>query len=117
MSVKIKDKRILNYEISNTFKSIDEKTRIHLKSILESGHNLAVIKDDNLLKKRIETLNSRFYQESDKYLGNKLEMERNHENLYLLLFKQIGLYIDEIDRLNNLFNKRSVDEKEVKIKK
>ena len=114
MSNKSTNKKISNNDISTLFKTTDEKTRLYIRSILEGGHNFA-IKDDNLLKKRIEMLNSKFYQESEKYLGNKLEMERNHENLYLLLFKQIGLYIEEIDRLNALVNKRCEDGKEVKL--
>ena len=114
MSVKHKENKSINIDTVFTLKGHDEKSKVPLKELFEGGSILGTIKEESLLKKRIELLNSKFYQETDKYLANKLDMERSYEVLFCLLFKQIGLYIEEIDHLNSIANKKCDGEVEVK---
>lgn len=67
------------------------------------------------MKTRIEKINSKLYQEKDKYLANKQKLEISNENLFCLLFEQIGLYIQEIDRLNSIVIKKCEIDLEVNI--
>ena len=59
-------------------------------------------KTDILFKKRIDKLNVKFYLETEKCMDSKTheEIEKSHNKLFLILFKQISLYIEEIERLN-----------------
>ncbi len=65
-----------------------------------STFNNAYAKEDSFFKKNIEKLNQKFYTETNKYLATKSELEKSHDNLFSLLFKQITLYIEEIEKLN-----------------
>jgi len=114
MSAKHKENKSVNLDMPLILRSIDERTKFGLNSIFEGGNSLGTIKEESLLKKRIEKLNDKFYQETEKYMVNKLELEHSSEKLFSLLFKQIGLYIEEIDRLNTVVNRKSENEKEVK---
>jgi hypothetical protein len=76
-------------------------------------------KDESNFKKKVDKLNLRFYMETDKYLNFKNEMEKSQDHLFLLLFKQISVYVEEIERLNlkvkdkeesDKFNKFKLDE-------
>lgn len=58
------------------------------------------IKEDSLFKKKVDKLNLRFYLETDKFLNHKHEMEKSQDHLFLLLFKQISVYVEEIEKLN-----------------
>lgn len=59
-------------------------------------------KTDILFKKRIDKLNVKFYLETEKCMDARTheEIEKSHDKLFLILFKQISLYIEEIERLN-----------------
>ena len=113
MSVKQRENNILNSDSLNMMRRLDEKSKLPVKELFEGISILGTINQENLLKKRIEILNSNFYQETDKYIVNKLDMESSRENLFCLLFKQIGLYIEEIDRLNSILNKKFDGDTEV----
>ena len=69
--------------------------------------------ETNLFKKRIEKLNLKFYWIYESILGeesnNKLIYPYN--KLFLILFKEISLYIEEILRLNKQLNSKSKNEK------
>lgn len=51
-----------------------------------------------LFRKKIDKLNLKFFVETENYLTNK--NETNSDNLFLILFKQIALYSEEVNRLN-----------------
>ena len=68
-------------------------------------------KDESVFKKKIDKLNYRFYLETEKFLTNKTESEKCHDQLFMILFKQISLYIQEIERLNILLRDKIECEK------
>ena len=53
--------------------------------------------DSTNFKRNIDNLNLKFYLETEKILASA---NYNSNNLFLILFKQITLYIKEIERLN-----------------
>ena len=106
MSFKLRENKFINYENQNIIRSGEEKSKLPIKELFEGINILGKVKDETLLKKRIEKLNSKFYEETDIYMANKLNMERSYENLFCLIFKQIGLYTEEIDRLISNVNKK-----------
>ena len=72
---------------------------------------LDVINDNNLnlfykdgtskFKYNIDQLNLKFYLETEKILSStQSDLSHNQNRLFLILFKQITLYIKEIERLN-----------------
>jgi reticulocyte-binding protein len=83
-----------------------------------SVNNLSIFynKDDSQFKKKIDKLNSKFYIETDKYLSLKSEIEKTQDSLYILLFKQIAQYIEEIERLNFKLKEKDNKEKNSKTK-
>ena len=73
---------------------------------------LDVINDNNLnlfykdgtskFKYNIDQLNLKFYLETEKILSSPEGTYINDNKLFLILFKQINLYIREIERLNSI---------------
>ena len=69
-------------------------------------------------KNKIDGLNLQFYLETEKYLNcnNKNDFIRSQKlqaNLFIILFKQINIFIEEIERLNKLilenkYNKETI---------
>ena len=59
--------------------------------------NLFYQDDSTNFKRNIDNLNLKFYLETEKILASA---NYNSNNLFLILFKQITLYIKEIERLN-----------------
>ena len=58
-------------------------------------------------KKKIDNLNLKFYLETEKYLNNNKSNDyyRNQKlqaNLFIILFQQINIFIEEIERLNKI---------------
>jgi hypothetical protein len=66
-------------------------------------------KDESVLKKKVDKLNYRFYLETEKIL--KTESEKCYDHLFMILFKQITLYIQEIERLNIVLREKTECEK------
>ena len=56
--------------------------------------------DANKFMKKIDKLNLNFMILSDKYLKHQKEVEKVKDNLFINLFKQISIYVEEIERLN-----------------
>lgn len=69
----------------------------------------------SVFKKRIEKLNLKFYWESEGLNAQK-EIEKPYNKLFLILFKQISLYLEEIDRLNLIIVEKNKIEKSNKEK-
>ena len=65
---------------------------------LINENNLNLFYDDSTsFKRNIDYLNIKFYLETEKILASS---NFNSNNLFLILFKQINLYVKEIERLN-----------------
>ena len=73
-------------------------------------HILDLYYDNNSsFKNRIDNLNLQFYLETEKYLNyNKsndndiIRSQKLQANLFMILFKQINIFIEEIERLNKI---------------
>ena len=71
--------------------------------------------ESSLFLKRIEKLNLKFYWTSESIL-NQQDIKYPYNKLFLILFKQISLYIEEIARLNKQLKQKIKNEKNFQIK-
>jgi len=71
--------------------------------------------ETSLFLKRIEKLNLKFYWTSECIL-NQQDIKYPYNKLFLILFKQISLYIEEIARLNKQLKQKIKNEKSYQIK-
>ena len=87
---------------------------------LINDNNLKIFykEDSSNFKRNIDQLNLKFYLETEKIISSNNQSKTKEENisfnsnkLFLILFKQINLYIKEIERLNALMinNVKDVD--------
>ena len=76
--------------------------------INENNLNLFYEDDSTNFKRNIDYLNIKFYLETEKILASS---NYNSNNLFLILFKQINLYIKEIERLNLIILELKNDQK------
>ena len=87
----------INFQIDN------EKENISIKNLINSIplNNLNDYYDieTSLFKKKCEKLNLKFYWETES-LNFQKEIPHPYYKLFLILFKEISLYIEEIERLN-----------------
>ena len=81
---------------NNTFHSNESLSNI-IDIISNNNLNLFYQEDSNNFKRNIDSLNLKFYLETEKILSSNMN---NSGNLFFILFKQITLYIKEIERLN-----------------
>ena len=104
----------INIELLN--KDEDENENINpnetlsniIDAINENNLNAFYEDDNNNFKRNIDQLNLKFYLETEKIIkSSKINKCNNNNNevfnsnkLFLILFKQINLYISEIERLN-----------------
>jgi hypothetical protein len=99
--------------------SVENSSKNNLYSIIDNVNlnnlNNFYQKDESYFKKRIDHLNVKFYLETEKYLtGGTVDKQKCTDQLFLILFKQISTYIEEIDRLNTLVKEKTESEKSVK---
>ena len=83
-------------EEKNFVKTIDEMKQSVLDLYYDKNSNF---------KKKIDDLNLKFYLETEKYLNNSKinDNSRNQKlqaSLFIILFQQINVFIEEIERLN-----------------
>ena len=71
--------------------------------------------ESSLFLKRIEKLNLKFYWTSECIL-NQQDIKYPYNKLFLILFKQISLYVEEIARLNKQLKQKLKNEKYLQIK-
>ena len=73
--------------------------------------NIFYENSESNFKHNIDQLNLKFYLETEKILSpsNKVDQSENQTKLLLILFKQINLYIKEIERLNTVIIQMSKD--------
>jgi hypothetical protein len=109
----IKTKTYLNFPNENINISPNNEDKAKLQMFEDLNFNVLnniYSKEDSSFKKSIDKLNVKFYSETNKYLGMKSEFEKSHDNLFIILFKQISSYIEEIEKLNIKLKEK--DEKE-----
>ncbi len=92
-----------NYMDDINFQIDNEKDNISIKNLINSIplSNLNDYYDieTSLFKKKCENLNLKFYWETES-LNFQKEIPHPYYKLFLILFKEISLYIEEIERLN-----------------
>ena len=71
--------------------------------------------ESSLFLKRVEKLNLKFFWTSECIL-NQQDIKYPYNKLFLILFKQISLYIEEITRLNKQLKQKNKIEKSYQIK-
>ena len=104
--------------ISNeTYEIKDENSNELLSHILDTINknslNIFYPDSNNEFKKKIDSLNLKFYLETEKYLSKKNKSENCQTSLFIILFKQINIYIEEIERLNLVIIKKRYDPKNI----
>ena len=104
--------------ISNeTYEIKDENSNELLSHILDTINknslNIFYPDSNNEFKKKIDSLNLKFYLETEKYLSKKNKSENCQTSLFIILFKQINIYIEEIERLNLIIIKGKYDPKKI----
>ena len=94
------NKTTLTNSIDN---SIEENSNEVVERILDtiSKNSLSIFYDsESEFKNKIDSLNLKFYLETEKYLSNQNKKSKTQTSLFIILFKQINIYIEEIQRLN-----------------
>ena len=89
--------------LNNSLDSIDENSNEVVAKILDTinKNSLSIFYDsDSEFKNKIDSLNLKFYLETEKYLCNQNKKFKTQTSLFIILFKQINIYIEEIQRLN-----------------
>ena len=100
---KVSTNNIYNTSSSNSFDNIDENPNQVVSKILDNinKNSLSSFYDsDSEFKNKIDSLNLKFYLETEKYLCNQNKKIKTQTSLFIILFKQIIIYIEEIERLN-----------------
>ena len=113
-------KQIKNISCENPISINENKEEIShelLSNILDTINNncLNMFYPDpnNDFKKKIDSLNLKFYLETERYLTNKNKTEKFQTTLFIILFKQIIVYIKEIERLNLIIINTKFDPKHI----
>ena len=114
-----------NISLNKTFKANRVNNNALENNELDEGHNnnlSSLIKDLNfnnlneyyelqssIFMKKIEKLNLKFYWTSEVLLNEKT-IQYPYNKLFLILFKEISLYIEEIERLNKQLKLKNKNE-------
>ena len=101
----------LNSEINNNQKEQNEILSNLLDNLNKSSLNIFYKESNSEFKKKIDDLNLKFYLETEKYLSNPNKQEKTQSSLFIILFKQINLYIEEIERLNLIILEKKYEPK------
>ena len=80
-----------------------------LDNLNKNSLNIFYRDSSSIFKKKIDDLNLRFYLETEKYLSNQNKQEKTQSSLFIILFKQIKVYIEEIERLNLIILQRKYE--------
>jgi hypothetical protein len=96
-------------EIENNNNSEDSFVEL-LNSIPINNLNDYYDIETSAFKKRCDKLNLKFYWETES-LANQKEIPHPYNKLFIILFKEISLYIEEIERLNKQLRQKNKNEK------
>ena len=100
---KINSEKKNKITLSNSLDSFEENSNEVVGKILDtiSKNSLSIFYDsESEFKSKIDSLNLKFYLETEKYLCNQNKKIKTQTSLFIILFKQINIYIEEIQRLN-----------------
>ena len=98
----IKSNNINVDNLMNNNIKIDNTTCKLIDTINENNLNFFYKDNISNFKYNIDQLNLKFYLETEKILSSNNTSCHNENKLFLILFKQINLYIKEIERLNTI---------------
>ena len=84
---------------NDSFKNINDDLTKLIKRINFNNLNEYYKIESNIFIKKIQKLNLKFYYTSEILLTEK-KIKFPYDELFLILFKEISLYIEEIERLN-----------------
>ncbi len=84
-----------------------------LDNLNKNSLNIFYRDSSSIFKKKIDDLNLRFYLETEKYLSNQNKQEKTQSSLFIILFKQIKVYIEEIERLNLIILQRKYEPRNI----
>jgi hypothetical protein len=93
----------------------EERKFTYFEKINFNNLNNYYTKDESVFKKKVDKLNIRFFLENDKFTALKSDIEKSEDNLFVILFKQISVYIQEIERLNIKLKERKESERTSKM--
>ena len=80
-----------------------------LDNLNKNSLNIFYRDSNSNFKRKIDELNLKFYLETEKYLSNQNKQEKTQSSLFIILFKQIKIYIEEIERLNLIILEKKYD--------
>jgi hypothetical protein len=122
LSNKLLDKNISNINTNNTINiniNESELNNLEQKSIDITNvlSNYCFNKEENNVKmsiflEKIKNLNAQFYNNREKFLLTKSSLEKISDDLFIILFKQINIYMEEIQRINKKI--MTIDNKDYK---
>ena len=91
---------IRNFEYEQNDQPPNELLSRILDTIDFNSLNVFYQDSNSDFKKKIDSLNLEFYLETEKFLSNKNPSAKCQTSLFIILFKQINTYLEEIERLN-----------------
>ena len=98
------------YDNSNELKILNNLLDQICKSHTNTNNNNL---SSSNFKSQIDDLNLKFYLETEKYLtSSKSQGQQCQSTLFVILFKQISLYIKELERLNQVI----IEQQDMKMK-
>ena len=101
---------------NDSFENLDENAPQVVSKILDNINKnslSAFYEPDSEFKNKIDTLNLKFYLETEKYLSNQKQKIKTQTSLFIILFKQIIIYIKEIERLNLIIIQKKYEPKNI----
>ena len=99
-----------NNDLDNNNKNSDDSFIELLNSIPLNNLNDYYDIETSAFKKRCDKLNLKFYWETES-IANQKEIPYPYNKLFIILFKEISLYIEEIERLNKQLRQKNKNEK------
>ena len=111
---KKKTPQIVSYHSSRSF--TEKSNEIYkitelLDNICQKSLNNCHKYSNSSFVKQIDELNLKFYLETEKYLSEQVKDQKCQSSLFVILFKQISIYIEEIERLNLIISEKKYEGK------
>ena len=108
-----KSLKVMNPTINKTIENNDIENNNNLSSLIKelNFNNLNEYYElqSSIFMKKIQKLNLKFYWTCEVLLNDK-NIQYPYNKLFLILFKEISLYIDEIERLNKQLKLKNKNE-------
>ena len=101
----------LNSGINNNQNEQNEILCNLLDNLNKNSLNIFYKESNSEFKRKIDDLNLKFYLETEKFLSNPNKQVKTQSSLFIILFKQINLYIEEIERLNLIILEKKYEPK------